>query len=189
MAKRGRRAGGRGNNQTTRNLPAPPSVSDFGDPWLEEFRERGGRYADLTSASDRRRWHPSSRWPERVQGLRWRPRIVIVDERSPLARHQTYGGRYSLADVVRRRPTKQSRRYGESRTWVHDRQRGPHGVHDVIKYDSLPHRVGFTLPWQVIICVRRKRRREVLHALRFTGKGATRRMRFRRNNEYSEVRC
>lgn len=35
-----------------------------------------------------------------------------------------------------------------------------------------PVRVGFASPSQVVTCVRRKQRREVLHALRKTGKGS-----------------
>lgn len=196
MAKRGRRVRRRGvatYPSTSRRLP--PAISDFDDTWLNDFRERGLGSIDLESIEDRRRWHPSSTWPRSSVppvGLRVRrPRIVIVPAGHKLARHQTYGGRYSIADVRRLRHVKASLRYGKASTWVKDRQRGPHGVHDVIRRDDLPYRVGFALPWQVVVCVRRKRRREVLHAFRIAGaRGAMRRL-FRkpRRNEWSEVRC
>lgn len=47
--------------------------------------------------------------------------------------------------------------------------------------------VSFSAPWKVLVCVRRKVRREVLHALRFVGKG-TGGGRHRRN-QWSGVRC
>lgn len=37
---------------------------------------------------------------------------------------------------------------------------------------SPPHRIGFAAPAAVVTCVRRKVRRQVLHALRRTGKGS-----------------
>jgi len=190
MAKRGSRAGGRRRSRSANSVAPPPS--SFGNPWLQRWSETGGRYIDLTKYEDRRRWSPESpQWPRSYlppRGLSTRPRIVIVGENDPLAYRSTYGGRYPLSDVLRNR-VKSSKRYGKTNTWVKERQRGPHGVHDVLRRDELPYRIGFTLPWQVIICVRRKRRREVLHALRFTGKGATRLMRKRKNKFYSEVRC
>lgn len=51
---------------------------------------------------------------------------------------------------------------------------------------SFPDVFGFRVPDKVLICVRRKQRREVLHALRRTGSGAGRR---RRRNYYSAVSC
>lgn len=189
MPRRGSRGRRARSQQIARHTPAPPSVYQFDEPWLQDFRERGGRFADLTDAADRRRWHPSSTWPTRSLGLSRHPRIVIVPEGHVLARHQTYGGRYSYADVMRKRPKKASLRYGSIRTWLKSRERGPHGVHDVLRSDRLPYRIGFTLPWQVVICVRRKRRTEVLHAFKKTGKGSTARMKKRRMNKYSDVRC
>lgn len=51
----------------------------------------------------------------------------------------------------------------------------------------IPRQVGFALPRQVPICVRRQERREVLFALRRTGRGA--KSFRRRRNWHSEVRC
>lgn len=190
MAKRGSRARGRGSRSSTRRS-LPPSVSDFDDSWLNDFRERGIGSIDLSRIQDRRRWHPSSTWPRSSlppQGIIRRPRIVIVPEDSKLARHSTYGGRYSLDDIKRKR-LPASFRYGAVRTYVKSRDRNPHGVHDVIRPDRLPYRVGFALPWQVIICVRRKRRKQVLHALRIAGRRGIGRGKKQRRNEYSEVRC
>lgn len=52
---------------------------------------------------------------------------------------------------------------------------------------AVPRSIAFDAPPHVLICVRRHRRREVLHALRKTGKGA--RARLRRRNPFSEIRC
>lgn len=51
----------------------------------------------------------------------------------------------------------------------------------------LPARVAFDAPKQVLICIRRKRRKEVLFAKRKTGKGA--RARRHRHNYFSEITC
>lgn len=52
---------------------------------------------------------------------------------------------------------------------------------------SVPVGVGFGDPRRVIICVRRRQRREVLHALGKTGRGKARRP--PRRSYYSDVRC
>lgn len=49
-----------------------------------------------------------------------------------------------------------------------------------------PSNFHFAVPNKVAICVRRKRRKEVLHALGRVGAGSSRR---RRRNYYSDVRC
>lgn len=52
----------------------------------------------------------------------------------------------------------------------------------------LPHRVQFQTPNKIAVCVRRKQRREVLHALRLTrrvGKGGAK----RRRNLWTGVHC
>lgn len=54
---------------------------------------------------------------------------------------------------------------------------------------SLPHRIGFEVPRQVVLCVRRQRRREIMHALGKAGRGGVGRGRRRRTNEFSEVGC
>lgn len=54
---------------------------------------------------------------------------------------------------------------------------------------SIPHRIGFEVPRQVVLCVRRQRRREIMHALGVAGRGGVGRGRKRRTNEYSEVGC
>lgn len=50
-----------------------------------------------------------------------------------------------------------------------------------------PDKFRFAVPDKVLVCVRRKQRREVLHALKKTGKGS--RSRFRRRNYNTEVAC
>lgn len=53
-------------------------------------------------------------------------------------------------------------------------------------FDALPYRIGFVKPERILICVRRKIRREVLHALKIAGGRGFKRPTF---NEYSSVRC
>lgn len=54
------------------------------------------------------------------------------------------------------------------------------------KRDDISSRVGFAVPERVAVCVRRKQRKEVLHALRKTGSGVSR---VRRRNIWSDVDC
>lgn len=53
---------------------------------------------------------------------------------------------------------------------------------------QLPFGLQFAAPKETLVCVRRKRRKEVLHALKKTGKGAGRRKKPRRNF-YSWISC
>lgn len=52
---------------------------------------------------------------------------------------------------------------------------------------TLPHTVQFAAPARVLICIRRKKRKEVLFAKKLTGKGA--RARRHRQSEYTGVKC
>lgn len=52
---------------------------------------------------------------------------------------------------------------------------------------ALSHKIGFHDAKRVLICIRRKMRKQVLHALKLTGKGA--RSRRHRQSEYSSIRC
>lgn len=54
------------------------------------------------------------------------------------------------------------------------------------KSRRVPFGVGFVAPRRVVVCVRRKQRREVLFAV---GGAGSRKMRRPRRNEYSNVRC
>lgn len=49
-----------------------------------------------------------------------------------------------------------------------------------------PMAVAFVAPRETLICVRRQRRKEVLHAKKKTGRGGQRKPRF---NQWSKVRC
>lgn len=52
---------------------------------------------------------------------------------------------------------------------------------------TLPHTIGFEAPQQVLVCVRRKTRKEVLFAKNKTGKGARK---FKRRRSWlSEISC
>lgn len=48
-------------------------------------------------------------------------------------------------------------------------------------------RLGFAVPKKVAVCVRRKSRREVIHALKLTGKGGAARR--RRKSTFTDIRC
>lgn len=188
----GNNSGERNARRNARSQPAPPA-DIFNDDWLRELTEiPDARYVDLGSETDRRTYAPDNlkgmaRGGVVRKELRFRPRIVIVPEGHPLARKQTYGGRYSLRAIkqgwkVRRRSVPHFLRkympheWGYGNTTVYGRSS-----------DELSRRVGFALPWQVVICVRRKRRREVMFALKKTSKGSG--AKNRRRDEYSDVRC
>lgn len=54
-------------------------------------------------------------------------------------------------------------------------------------FSSLPATVGFRSPKSVIICLKRKIRKEVIFAKKLTGKGS--RKTNRRRNQWSDIRC
>lgn len=54
-------------------------------------------------------------------------------------------------------------------------------------WNDIPVGVSFSVPFDVLRCVRRKVRKEVIHALRLTGKGAGAKR--RRRDDFSNVRC
>lgn len=56
-----------------------------------------------------------------------------------------------------------------------------------VRRPGVPKAVGFAEPRKTLICVRRKQRKEVLHALARTGKGSG--FGRKRRNNYSEVKC
>lgn len=53
-------------------------------------------------------------------------------------------------------------------------------------FEALPVTIGFEAPKKVLVCVRRKVRKEILFALNKTGKRGQKRPRW---NEYSHVQC
>ena len=53
-------------------------------------------------------------------------------------------------------------------------------------YRPAAHHVQFAHPKQVIICVRRNRRKEIMHALKKTGRGGQKKP---KRNFWSEVKC
>lgn len=71
------------------------------------------------------------------------------------------------------------------------RSRSPKGVKSAKRLDKLlrafRERLSFQQPRGVLVCVRRKARREVLFAKRNTGRGS--KSRVRRRNSFSHVRC
>lgn len=187
------RSSGRG-GRTSASEAAPLSDLDlFDEAWLSRIRERfDARYIDLGSYQDRRRWHPSKLDPSYVpgpRGLRYGARIIVVPEGHRLARFQTYGGRYSLRAIQRGWAVRQ-RRMGH-----HWRPLAPHDwPYGSVRGHRLSERgparrLGFHLPWQVIICVRRRRRREVMHAIGIAGKRGVGAGKKWRRDRFSNVRC
>lgn len=192
MSKRSRSgSGGRGRRTPRRTASsAAPPIDVFDDEWFGAFRERSpNRYVDLTDIEDRRRYAPEryDTWPQDRSVYSPRsPRILVVPKGHRLARHQTYGGRYTLADIQRKRKIS-SKWYGVSKSWLPSQWR--YGAVRAYKRAEVSWRLGYALPWQVIVCVRRERRRQVFHALRLAGRsGQSRGKRYKRSPT-SEIRC
>lgn len=59
----------------------------------------------------------------------------------------------------------------------------------VQRLERLPERVAFAIPRKIAICVRRKIRKEVLHAYKLVNKGRGGSGRPRQRNEWSAVKC
>lgn len=187
----------RSNRQTgrdrSRSLPTRAPSDPFDNDWLDNVRNRPSiRYIDLTRYEDRRLYDPGnvSAWSRDVRpprGLNGPPRVVVVPENSKLARLQTYGGRYTL-DEVYNYARKGRLHPSHPKGW--QKAEWTYGNAPSYEYRNYPsHRIGFHLPWQVIICVRRRRRRQVMFALRQAGRGAKRHKKTYHRNAWSEVRC
>lgn len=185
-----RRSGSRGRDRSRSLTPqVDPRIEDFNDDWLTQYSERQwSRYVDLTRYEDRRRWHPDNMpaaGPAPL-GHMGRPRIVIVPEGHRLARHAPYGGRVPLSKIYQM-DRRTRRRFLDD--WSEKRYMDRTGhAYDAFRPAHLSRRVGFQHPWQVMICIRRRQRREVLFALGRGGSGGGRRKKPRRTF-YSEVRC
>lgn len=189
MARRSSSRSGRDAYSIARARSAP-DLSVFDDEWLGYIKspQFNWQYIDLTNYEDRRRWSPSGRntWTKRdgPRSFIGRPRIIVVPERHRLARLQTYSGKYTIGQVLDRP------RYGRAgRSWEDAVERGAHGNRVVRRNVLKTSRLGFALPWQVVICVRRKRRQQVLHALNIAGKRGLGAGKKQHRNEYSEIRC
>lgn len=169
--------------------------SDFDEAWFTRFREFSrAAYVDLSTVEDRRRWHPNARWPRfTMSGLR--PRVLVVPQGHKLQKYWTYGGNVPLSHIYHRAGLHKRRMIRE---WSKEERRDRYGVPYLAEVYStrLSPRVGFHLPWQVIVCVRRRRRREVMHALHLHppgGRGALKKLvrsfARPRRNESTEVVC
>lgn len=197
---RGNSRGGRDAPRIARpNRSAPrrspnTNIESFDTSWLNKIRENPGvRLVDLMRYEDRRRYSPTTieRFPKpalpTARGWLAKPRIVIVPEGHKLAKYATYGERYSLRDVWHGRTYRDSDFYAESSVYG-DKFDVP-GRRSYRLHRGVSRRLGFHAPWQVVICVRRKRRREVMHALRIAGRSGVGRNKKHRRNFYSQVRC
>lgn len=100
-----------------------------------------------------------------------------------------------LADRLRRRELERRRMLEvEDRRRFHPSRKfrsaasfsRPHHVLKVKSSRALSARVAFSAPKKVLVCVRRKRRKEVLHAKRVAGRGGLRRP---RRSWFSDVSC
>lgn len=67
----------------------------------------------------------------------------------------------------------------------HQRLEVPREVRELSNRVGPIHQVGFAGARRVAVCVRRQRRREVLHALKKMGRGGGR----RRRNQWSDIKC
>lgn len=65
-------------------------------------------------------------------------------------------------------------------------KREPRPLSPFVVPESVPYRIGFVRPSEVVVCVRRRVRRQVLHALKRTGKGARSP---RRQSRFSSTVC
>lgn len=52
--------------------------------------------------------------------------------------------------------------------------------------NKVPYQIAFNAPRETLVCVRRKRRKEVLHAFKKTGKGGQRKP---RRSQWSDTKC
>jgi len=184
------------------NTRIAPRFSDFDERWLRQYSERQwSRLVDLTKLQDRRRWHPNRLQNLPVgpapRGLQNYPRIVIVPEGHRLARLAPYGGRVRAEDIVGHAALGgRARLYRGSLEWLEERRMRARGagksredqVYDASVPAHISRRVGWQHPWQVMICVRRKRRKEVMFAIGKAGAGGGM-QRPPRRNFWSEVRC
>lgn len=98
-----------------------------------------------------------------------------------------------LADSLRARARARSMMEIEDRRRFHPAKHRsaasfsrPHHVLKAKPSRALPKRVMFEAPKKVLVCVRRQRRKEVLHAKRVAGSGNLRRP---RRNWFSDVSC
>lgn len=71
----------------------------------------------------------------------------------------------------------------ESRTWRGSVARSSRAIEPGALFSAGP--IGVRRPDSVAVCVRRKRRKEVLHALRRVGRNSGR----RRRNQWSDIKC
>lgn len=129
------------------------------------------------------------------------PRLVMPNAvHSPVVRKTT---KPSIRTVIVKRPVRIQtplQQVEDRRRWHPERKLAPAGTFSrrdqrriVEKSRSNPYndpfpswRIGFEVPKKVAVCVRRKTRREVIHALGKTGAGARAR---RRKNQFTDVRC
>ncbi len=191
MAKGSNRSGGRDRRSiATRSPRAPrvPPASQFSAAWLRTIRENPGiRLVDLMRYEDRRRFSPETvgRFPRpevaTARGWLGKPRIVIVPEGHELSKYQTYGGKYSLREVWHGHTYTRGMYYAD--------ETDPEGRKRNRLHGAVSARLGFHAPWQVVVCVRRKRRRNVLFANRIAGRSGVGRGKQWRRNYYSQVRC
>lgn len=127
-------------------------------------------------AEDRRLWSPSSYLPKDIYG---RPikRLQIKSRQPELLRSHPY---------IYRGPNLRPIRIVPKNSVLAKRRENLGTLQHV-----LDNRIGFENPHQVMICVRRRQRKEVLFALGLGGKGGRAKLKFRppRRNYYSNVDC
>ena len=190
----------RQNTSANRYRPVADRIYNaFNEEWLARVSERQWvPFIDLTDIEDRRRFHPNrlANLPGGPAPLdaRGQARVVVVPENHPLARKAPWRGTVPLDQAVRRRLRVGSIDAFNRRRWFPwdfqrpQRLRDAYGnPYDAYANQDVPRAVGFQHPWQVMICIRRRRRREVMHALGHAGRAGHQRK--HKRNYWSEVRC
>lgn len=129
---------------------------------------------------------------KRKRGSSTRSRRVIRDNANRMLPTPVRSVQLDLEDFLRK-PTEieDRRQYHPDDDWRSPRDVRGNSDHVLVVTGHDRKRVvspfvGFEVPQQVMVCVRRKQRREVLHALNKTGRGGQRRP---RRGPYSDVRC
>lgn len=166
--------GRRGPNMTAKvsylDLPATNHIK-----YLDSLINYHRRSTALQEAEDRRRFTPSPHTPLRRSG-------------APVRSLQIKPNRFSTTDDrwIYRGPNLRTIRI-VNHTSALARLREGHGSLKRV----MQEKIGFGNPTSVMICVRRKRRKEVIFATRYAGAAGRQRVKFRlpRRNYYSQVVC
>lgn len=121
------------------------------------------RMVDLTTGS--RVIIAAARGEPVSRKLNFQPRYIVVPEGHRLARLAPYRGTLPLRDALQRGSI--NFKFGIDRRYEPAGESFRGFRHSYLRDDLSVHtrRIGHQLPWQIMVCVRRKQRAQVLHAL------------------------